>query len=112
MDLPEIAFRRAYAALDAAARADRNAAIEAASAWLEENSAGLPEYNIGAERAAALLWAECASPHEIEAYVVAGVARVENVIWATRQVKRLAGFVWRRMSSHERLDYLEWMKSN
>ena len=106
-----IAFANAvYGQLDRALASDRALALEVVTAWLEDRGAGVPGVALLQEqvRSDALFWAEVASPPELEAYVVAGITRLGAVNFASRQIKRLVGMLWRRMTPDEQAAFLAW----
>ncbi len=107
----EAVVQETFARLSGLAKVDRDAALWAAAAWLEANGAGTPYLDMvaGGCRDSARFWAEVAHPHEVEAYVVAGIDRVNGTAWGSRQIKRLAGIIWKRMAPAERRAYVEWM---
>ncbi len=100
-----------WACLNVFLREDRDTAIAVAAAWVEANGSGHPDVPLFQEkvRSDALFWAEAASPPEVEAYVVAGIDRMKNTAFGGRQMKRMAGTIWRRMSPKERAEFQEWI---
>ncbi len=87
-------------------------ALWGAAFFLEHHGAGLPQHAhlMDVTRDDARFWADCATPHELEAYIVAGIDRVKTTPFGSRQMKRLAGTVWRRMSPKERAEFLDWVQ--
>lgn len=100
-----------WSCLNIYSREDRDMTVAMATAWLDQNGAGHPDVPLFQEkvRSDALFWAEVASPGELEAYVVAGIDRMKGTVFGGRQMKRLAGTVWRRMSPGERAEFMEWI---
>lgn len=99
--------------LHRASRVDAQAVAWACYEWLGANEAGAPQLGMvdGKARDDARFWAETAHLGELECYVLAGVDKLlsANPAFASRQIKRLAGKLWRRMSPTEKQAYLEWM---
>jgi len=81
-----------------------------AHSWLEAHRAGAPLYPLLMEsvREDARYWAETAHPAELECYAVATIDRLREGLFASRQIKRLIGGLWRRMSPDEKREFLEW----
>ena len=103
----------AFSKLNTLAAHDADATAWAAYAWLQNSSAGMP-YMPGLEQSArddARFWAETATPPELECYALAACDKLEgtNALFAGRQIKRLAGALWRRMSPVEQKAFLRWI---
>ena len=78
--------------IERAVQIDRQAALDVLSFALEDLGAGAPAAvtpftdNL---RADAAFWADCATPHEIEAYVGAGLAAAPRKAFAAALVKKM-----------------------
>jgi hypothetical protein len=81
--------------------------------WLQIHEAGTPYVPLLEEsvRDDARFWAETATPAELECYALAAVDRLahKNAMFASRQIKRLVGALWRRMSPDEAKAFIEWI---
>lgn len=106
---------QAVAYLNALAEHDAEAVAWAAYDWLNINAAGLPMLPLvdGAARDDARFWAETASPAELECYALASADRLGGMggghaLFASRQIKRLVGALWRRMSPSEQSAFAKW----
>lgn len=105
-----LAYLNAYAVQDA------EAVAWAAYDWLQINQAGLPYLPIvdGTAREDARFWAETATPAELECYALAAVDRLGGMsgghaLFASRQIKRLAGALFKRMSPQEQAAFARWI---
>lgn len=96
--------------LSAGLRWDRKTALSTVTAWLEHHGAEMPEAPLMHERIRhdARMWADCATPHELEAYVVAGVSELGQTPLTEKQMKRLIANIWRRMPEDVRADFIKW----
>jgi hypothetical protein len=101
--------------LDTLAEQDPEAVAWAAYDWLNIRAAGLPLLPLidGTARDDARFWAETANPSELECYALAAVDRLGGVsgghaLFASRQIKRLVGALWRRMSPSEQSAFVKW----
>jgi hypothetical protein len=101
--------------LDTLAEQDPEAVAWAAYDWLNIRSAGLPLLPLidGTARDDARFWAETANPSELECYALAAVDRLGGMsgghaLFASRQIKRLVGALWRRMSPSEQSAFAKW----
>lgn len=71
--------------------------------WLEYVSAGMPDASIwGNLRSDAGFWADIATTAEIEAYVGAGLRRIERATFAESARKRIFVDLWEQMSNADR----------
>lgn len=109
--------QRAIADLDAWAQHDPEAAAWAAYDWLHMREAGLPLVALvdGKAREDARFWAETAHPGELECYALAAMDRLGGIsgghaLFASRQIKRLAGALFKRMSPQEQAAFAKWIK--
>jgi hypothetical protein len=101
--------------LDTLAEHDAEAVAWAAYDWLNIRAAGLPMLPLidGTARDDARFWAETANPSELECYALAAVDRLGGMsgghaLFASRQIKRLVGALWRRMSPSEQSAFAKW----
>jgi hypothetical protein len=85
--------------------------------WLHINQAGLPILPLidGSAREDARFWAETAHPAELECYALAAIDRLGGIsnghaMFASRQIKRLAGALFKRMSPGEQAAFAKWIK--
>jgi len=113
---PEEVILAAFGGLEIAAKVDRQAAQWAAYDWLQDDEGGLPYAALidNNAREDARFWAETANPAELEAYALAAVDRLAGMsggyaMFATRQMKRLAGALFRRMSPDEKRAFVNWV---
>ena len=102
--------------LDQWAEHDAEATAWAAYDWLHINEAGLPLVAMvdGKAREDARFWAETAHPAELECYALAAVDRLGGIsgghaLFASRQIKRLAGALFKRMSLEEQAAFGKWI---
>jgi hypothetical protein len=84
--------------------------------WLQIHEAGMPYVQIieGNAREDARFWAETATPPELECYALAALSRLGGMgggqaLFASRQIKRLAGALFRRMSPDEQAAFAKWI---
>jgi hypothetical protein len=96
---------------------DSEAVAWACYDWLHINQAGLPILPLidGAAREDARFWAETAHPAELECYALASIDRLGGIsnghaMFASRQIKRLAGSLFKRMSPNEQAAFAKWIK--
>jgi len=88
---------------------DRQATLEVLSFAVDDLGAGAPAAvtpftdNL---RADAAFWADCATPHEIEAYVGAGLAAIPRKTFASALVKKMLVNLWLRLDPAERQAFL------
>lgn len=89
---------------------DASAASWAAYGWLMDAESGLPFRSLldAHAREDARFWAETAQPHELEFYGLAAIEKLRGSPFGTKQIKRLIGGLWRRMSPTEKQDFLVW----
>lgn len=106
---------RAIHELDAWAAHDPEAVGWACYDWLQMNGAGMPMLSLvdGNAREDARFWVETAHPGELECYALAAVDRLGGMsggyaLFASRQIKRLAGALFRRMSPEEQKAFTAW----
>ena len=85
--------------------------------WLQVHEAGMPYVQIieGAARDDARFWADTAHPAELECYALAAMNRLAGIgggsaLFASRQIKRLAGALFRRMSPAEQEAFKKWIE--
>lgn len=78
------------------------------SGWLEGASAGMPDavHPFGNLREDAGFWADIATPAELEAYVAAGLRRIERRQFAQVALKRIFVTIWECMSDADRRRFL------
>ena len=114
---PEEVMLAAFGWLQVAAKVDRQAAQWAAYDWLQDSESGLPYAALidNNAREDARFWAETANPAELEAYALAAVDRLAGMsggyaMFATRQMKRLAGALFRRMAPEEKAAFANWIQ--
>lgn len=108
--------QRAVQELDIWAQHDAEATAWAAYDWLHMREAGLPMLSLvdGKAREDARFWAETAHPAELECYALAAVDRLGGIsgghaLFASRQIKRLAGALFKRMSPQEQAAFGKWI---
>lgn len=108
----EIAARMAGNYLHRLSKIDRHGTAVGALAFLEQAGAGLPDVPLFPEkvRQDAQMWADCADPAELEAYLVAVVAALQDSPLLNKQVKRLAALSFGRMNEQDRQAFLNWSK--
>lgn len=98
------------------ARADADATAWAAYDWLQLNEAGLPYVSLieDSARSDARFWAETAKPAELECYALAACDKLAsiNASFASRQIKRLVGALFRRMHPNEQTAFLAWAETH
>jgi len=111
-----VAAERGMAYLDACASVSPQGAAWAAYDWLQCNEAGLPYVPMieGEARKDALFWAETATPVELECYALAALQQLggDGAPFASRQIKRLVGALWRRMSPDEQSAFKGWINKD
>ena len=108
---------RAFAVLNGLAKHDAEAVGWACYGWLQVNEAGFPLVPLadGRAREEARFWAETAQPHELECYALAAMDRLGGMsggsaLFASRQIKRLAGALFRRMHPDEQAAFKKWIE--
>ena len=112
----EYVIARALGVMNGLARHDAEGVAWACYDWLQDNEAGMPYVAIieGTARDDARFWAETAHPAELECYALAAMNRLGGIgggsaMFATRQIKRLAGALFRRMSPDEQAAFANWI---
>ena len=94
---------------------DPGATAWAAYDWLQAVEAGLPYLSLieDTARQDARFWAETATPAELECYALAACDKLSgttgHALFASRQIKRLAGALFRRMSPSEQAAFAKWI---
>ncbi len=94
---------------------DPGATAWAAYDWLQTVEAGLPYLSLieDTARQDARFWAETATPAELECYALAACDKLSgatgHALFASRQIKRLAGALFRRMSPSEQAAFTKWI---
>lgn len=95
-------------------KADAEAVDWACYDWLQMSEAGMPYISLieDSARSDARFWAETATPAELECYALAACDRLasSNAMFMSRQIKRLSGALFRRMSPAEQAAFAEWIK--
>lgn len=98
------------------AKADPEATAWAAYDWLQATEAGLPYVALieNNTRSEARFWAETANPVELECYTLAACDKLASVnsMFASRQIKRLVGALFRRMAPSEQAAFLTWAETH
>lgn len=92
---------------------DAPAVAWAAYDYLQDNAAGLPYVALIEDnaRSDARFWAETATPAELECYALAACDKLSaSHLFTSRQIKRLAGALFRRMSPVEQAAFSGWIK--
>lgn len=75
--------------------------------WLDHNGAGSPDpCPFVPLRESATFWADIATPKELEAYVAAGLSRIERRNFAQVTLKRIFVSIWEVMSESDRRRFL------
>lgn len=107
---------RAFHALNGLASHDSEATAWATYGWMQCNEAGMPWISAleSNTREDARFWAETATPPELECYALAAMDRLGGMsggqaLFASRQIKRLAGALFRRMSPAEQAAFANWI---
>lgn len=119
--VPDYIVEQCLSHLGAFAKQDPEAVAWACYDWLQINEAGLPILPLvdGAAREDARFWAETAHPAELECYALAAIDRLGGMggigsgghaMFASRQIKRLAGALFKRMSPGEQAAFAKWIK--
>ena len=119
--VPDFIVDQCLIHLGAFAKQDPEAVAWACYDWLQINQAGLPVLPLvdGAAREDARFWAETAHPAELECYALAAIDRLGGMggigsggyaLFASRQIKRLAGALFKRMSPTEQAAFSKWIK--
>lgn len=119
--VPDFIVQQCLTYLGAFAKQDPEAVAWACYDWLQINQAGLPVLPLidGAAREDARFWAETAHPAELECYALAAIDRLGGMggigsggyaLFASRQIKRLAGALFKRMSPTEQAAFSKWIK--
>ena len=114
---PEFIVEQCLIMFLALAKEDPEAVAWACYDWLHVNGAGLPLVSLidNAAREDARFWAETAHPGELECYALAAIDRLGGIsnghaMFASRQIKRLAGALFKRMSPGEQAAFSKWIK--
>jgi hypothetical protein len=115
--VPDYIVEQCLTHLGAFAKQDPEAVAWACYDWLQINQAGLPVLPLidNAAREDARFWAETAHPGELECYALAAIDRLGGIsnghaMFASRQIKRLAGALFKRMSPGEQAAFSKWIK--
>lgn len=96
------------AALSVVEPDDRGVVAELLVGWLEEISAGAPRwYPFSHIRDDAEWWADMATPAEIEAFVGAGLRRIERTQFAQAARKRIFVALWESMNDADRRRFVQ-----
>jgi len=99
--------------LDALATHDAQAVSWGCYDWIQINAAGLPvlPFLEDSVRDNARFRAETASPPELECYALASMDKLGSAspMFASRQIKRLVGALWRRMAPSEQAAFRAWV---
>lgn len=117
---PGFIVEQCFAMFSALEKEDSEAVAWACYDWLQINQAGLPVLPLidGAAREEARFWAETAHPAELECYALAAIDRLGGMggfgggghaLFASRQIKRLAGALFKRMSPSEQAAFAKWI---
>ena len=79
-------------------------AAQVCAAFLEQVAPDSPQFHAlyGGLRQDAEHWADCAGPDVVEAYVAAGLRRIERLAFAERARKRLFATLWDSFSDADR----------
>lgn len=94
---------------------DPEATAWAAYDWLNATEAGLPYLALieDTARQDARFWVETATPAELECYALAACDKLSgqtgHALFASRQIKRLSGALFRRMSPSEQAAFAKWI---
>lgn len=109
----EHAARIALQALVNARAIDAGGAMIAAAAYVEEYGAGFPDVPLISEqvRRDASMWADCAAPHELEAYTVAAVGALADSPLLDRQLRKLAALAFGRMTPETKQKFKDWTET-
>ena len=118
--VPDFIVEQCLIHLGAFAKQDSEAVAWACYDWLQINQAGMPVLPLidGAAREEARFWAETAHPGELECYALAAMDRLGGMggfggggyaLFASRQIKRLAGALFKRMSPGEQAAFAKWI---
>jgi len=114
---PEFIVEQCLIMFLALEKEDPEAVAWACYDWLHVNGAGLPLVSLidNAAREDARFWAETAHPAELECYALAAIDRLGGIsnghaMFASRQIKRLAGALFKRMSPGEQAAFAKWIK--
>lgn len=91
---------------------DRAAVQELLCGWLDETGAGVPSPAFGPLRDEAAFWADCAYPAEIEAFVAAGLRRIERRQFAEGARKRILAEMWKSLTPQDRVAFLRSVDPN
>lgn len=117
---PEFIVEQCLISLGIFAKQDPEAVAWACYDWLHMNEAGLPVLPLvdNAAREDARFWAQTAHPAELECYALATIDRLGGMggisgsgyaLFASRQIKRLAGALFKRMSPAEQAAFAKWI---
>ena len=109
---PIVVAEMALADLLVHSREDMRATCVAAYVFLDTYGSGAPDVPMIEERVRddAKMWAACAQPHELEAYLVAAIMELDKSPLVDKQVKRLAATTFNRMDADDRERFLAWAK--
>ncbi len=93
---------------------DREDAAQIMCAALEEIGAGMPSMDLfmGNLRADAEFWADIATPQELEAFVAAGLRKIERTAFAEVTRKRIFMTNWESFSDADRRNFLTRVDPN
>ena len=90
---------------------DAGGAMIAAASYMEQYGAGYPDVPLVSEqvRRDASLWADCAAPHELEAYTVAAIGALSDSPLLDRQLRKLAALSFGRMTPETKQKFKDWI---
>lgn len=90
---------------------DGRGAMIAAASYIEQYGAGYPDVPLMTEqvRSDARFWADCAAPHELEAYTVASVAALDESPLLDTQLRKLAAIAYGRMKPETKQKFKDWI---
>lgn len=75
--------------------------------WLDENGAGMPDPSyVDHVRRDAAVWADLATPAELEAYVAFGLRSMGNAYFSPGARKRLLVLLWEGLTAEDRKRFL------
>jgi len=112
MNNQENAARIALQALINAQSIDGRGAMIAAASYIEEYGAGYPDVPLFTEqvRKDAALWADCAAPHELEAYAVAAIMALTESPLLDAQLKKMGALAFNRMKPETKQKFKDWIE--
>lgn len=99
--------------IEKAAELDHDVTVAVLCAAAEELGAGMPELGFYRDEIShqAMIWADCATPHEVATYTAALLAKINRRAFARNTRKRLIVALWNSLPPEDRTAFLDFIES-